>query len=91
MHLHGQGFWVLGLGNGQITTPADALDPSKLQKLNTIDPPLRDTVAVPQAVGQMPPMEGMTHDPDPGGFGYAAVRFVAQNPGVWAFHWCAAG
>jgi len=80
MHFHGQGFWVLGSGNGQILTPSDTLDPSKL-KLNLANPPLRDTVAVPQAVNQV---EG---EANPAGFGYTVVRVAALNPGVWAFHW----
>lgn len=79
MHFHGQGFWVLGSGNGQILTPSDTLDPSKL-KLNLANPPLRDTVAVPQAVNQV---EG---EANPAGFGYTVVRVAALNPGVWAFH-----
>ncbi|GBF87461.1 multicopper oxidase [Raphidocelis subcapitata] len=88
MHLHGTGFWVLATGNGAAANSTDMLAPGVA--LNLADPPLRDTVPVPQAVaapagGKMGGMAGTT-ELAPGGFGFAILRFRATNPGVWSFH-----
>jgi hypothetical protein len=72
-HLHGSGFFVLAAGNGN-PLGADGLSLAPGLKLNLKDPPVKDTIAVPQAVG-----EGA------GGYGYSIVRFKADNPGPWAF------
>ncbi|KAI8470922.1 MAG: Cupredoxin [Monoraphidium minutum] len=80
-HLHGTGFWLLASGNGDILSGAAragaalALSPSAAKRLNLRDPPVRDTIAVPQAVGD-----------GAGGYGFAVLRFRADNPGPWAFH-----
>lgn len=47
MHLHGQRFWVLGAGNGQILTPGGAVDYSKLNSGRAI---MRDTQPVANAI-----------------------------------------
>jgi FtsP/CotA-like multicopper oxidase with cupredoxin domain len=72
-HLHGAGFWVLAAGNGEAVGADGKLVPGI--KLNLRDPPVKDTIAVPQSVGDAP-----------SGWGYAVIRFRADNPGAWAFH-----
>lgn len=82
MHLHGSGFWVLAAGNGRATDGSDKLSP-KL-KLNLDNPPQRDTMPVAQAVG-LAEGNGTTEN-DADGYGFAVLRFKADNPGVWSFH-----
>jgi hypothetical protein len=84
MHIHGTGFWLLASGNGLAASASEGLAPGVA--LNLANPPVRDTVPVPQALAA--PGGGMAGaaEPTPGGFGYAIVRFRAANPGVWAFH-----
>lgn len=53
MHIHGNSYWVLAAGNGDVLGADGALDPRKV-RLNTANPPLRDNVAVPQAVDAPP-------------------------------------
>ncbi|GLJ39445.1 hypothetical protein SUGI_0805640 [Cryptomeria japonica] len=61
IHLHGFNFYVVGNGFGNF-------DPEKDRAaFNLVDPPLRNTVAVPSA-------------------GWTALRFKADNPGVWFLH-----
>uniref|UniRef100_A0ACD6AEK3 Uncharacterized protein n=1 Tax=Avena sativa TaxID=4498 RepID=A0ACD6AEK3_AVESA len=60
-HLHGHDFWVMGYGDGRYDAKKD------FPKLNTDNPPLRNTVVV------------FPH-------GWTVLRFVADNPGAWAFH-----
>jgi FtsP/CotA-like multicopper oxidase with cupredoxin domain len=84
MHLHGTGFYVLAQGNGLIVDGKDQLVPGKA-KLNLRNAVLRDTVPVAQAAPAMPGGEGMT-ELDPASYGYAVIRFKADNPGPWAFH-----
>ncbi|KAG6508119.1 laccase-11-like [Zingiber officinale] len=60
-HLHGYNFFVVGRGIGNFD-PAN--DPAQF---NLIDPPERNTVAVPTG-------------------GWTAIRFRANNPGVWFVH-----
>jgi FtsP/CotA-like multicopper oxidase with cupredoxin domain len=78
-HLHGSGFWLLAAGNGD-PLAADGKGLAPGVKLNVADPPVRDTVAVPQAVGD-----------GPAGYGYSVLRFRADNPGPWAFRESPAG
>ncbi|KAM1398386.1 hypothetical protein ACFX2I_015844 [Malus domestica] len=61
IHLHGHNFFIVGMGFGNFNA---AKDPAKY---NLIDPPERNTVAVPTG-------------------GWAAIRFKADNPGVWFIH-----
>ncbi|XP_071713839.1 laccase-14-like [Rutidosis leptorrhynchoides] len=61
MHLHGHSFYVVGSGFGNYKRSRDSLS------YNLIDPPLMQTIAVPQN-------------------GWTAIRFKANNPGVWFMH-----
>ncbi|PQQ15504.1 laccase-1 [Prunus yedoensis var. nudiflora] len=61
IHIHGHNFFIVGRGFGNFNV---AKDPAKY---NLIDPPERNTVAVPTG-------------------GWAAIRFKADNPGVWFIH-----
>ncbi|KAI5330523.1 hypothetical protein L3X38_029921 [Prunus dulcis] len=61
IHVHGHNFFIVGRGFGNFNV---AKDPAKY---NLIDPPERNTVAVPTG-------------------GWAAIRFKADNPGVWFIH-----
>ena len=90
MHLHGTQFWVLGSGNGPIFDSKGNLDYSML---NLRNPPKRDTQAVPQAIfmssdsssaGPSPAMEDSNSEAL--SYGWAVVRVVANNPGVWPMH-----
>lgn len=61
IHLHGYDFYIIAEGFGNF-------DPNKdTAKFNLVDPPMRNTVAVPVN-------------------GWAVIRFVADNPGVWLMH-----
>ncbi|KAJ8769458.1 hypothetical protein K2173_002948 [Erythroxylum novogranatense] len=61
IHLHGYDFYIIAEGFGNF-------DPNKdTSKFNLLDPPMRNTVAVPSN-------------------GWAVIRFVADNPGVWIMH-----
>lgn len=61
IHVHGHNFFVVGKGFGNFDS---AKDPGKY---NLVDPPERNTVAVPTG-------------------GWVAIRFKADNPGVWFVH-----
>nr|QCZ35183.1 laccase 16 [Salvia miltiorrhiza] len=61
IHVHGHNFFIVGRGFGNFNAAEDPLG------YNLVDPPERNTVAVP--VG-----------------GWAAIRMVADNPGVWFVH-----
>ncbi|KAF9591936.1 hypothetical protein IFM89_010294, partial [Coptis chinensis] len=61
IHLHGYDFYIVAEGFGNFNAKSDT------SKFNLVDPPMRNTVAVP--VG-----------------GWAVIRFVADNPGVWLMH-----
>eukprot|EP00794_Sanderia_malayensis_P006294 gene6294-7016_t len=75
-HLHGHKFWVIGMGRGTWNGNA-----TQVASLNTINAVYRDTTTViPDAVK---PFDGQAVQ---GGCGWTAVRFVADNPGVWSFH-----
>ncbi|XVF24190.1 hypothetical protein REPUB_Repub13aG0106200 [Reevesia pubescens] len=61
IHLHGYDFYIIAEGFGNFNPKKDT------SKFNLVDPPLRNTVAVPAN-------------------GWAVIRFVADNPGVWLMH-----
>ncbi|XP_057824032.1 laccase-12-like [Cryptomeria japonica] len=61
IHLHGYNFYIVGRGIGNYDSIQDPC------KFNLVDPPERNTVAVPAG-------------------GWAAIRFKADNPGVWFMH-----
>jgi hypothetical protein len=87
MHLHGAGFWVLGQGNGRVVDADDRLSAGAAAKLNLLNAPVRDTVAVAQAAPALPSGKGDgATQLDPKSYGYAVLRFRADNPGPWAFH-----
>ena len=70
-HLHGHYFWVIGSGR--------AASVSKIPtNFNLDNPPKRDTVTVNSCSSTLGPVCT--------GVGYAVLRFVADNPGVWFFH-----
>ena len=73
MHLHGHKFWILGQGHGMF--------------------PGYDSLGLKsQGQGVLEGHEGrldnliMRDVATAEGFGWLALRFVADNPGVWAFH-----
>lgn len=61
IHFHGHNFFIVGSGFGNFDVNKDP------RNYNLIDPPERNTVAVPTG-------------------GWAAIRFKADNPGVWFVH-----
>ncbi|WCJ19957.1 laccase 12 [Euphorbia peplus] len=61
IHLHGYDFYIIAEGFGNFNPKKDT------SKFNLVDPPMRNTVAVPSN-------------------GWAVIRFVADNPGVWIMH-----
>ncbi|RVW17398.1 Laccase-1 [Vitis vinifera] len=61
IHFHGHNFFIVGRGFGNFDVNKDP------QNYNLVDPPERNTVAVPTG-------------------GWAAIRFKADNPGVWFIH-----
>ncbi|XXG39819.1 hypothetical protein AAC387_Pa01g0682 [Persea americana] len=61
IHIHGYDFYIVAEGFGNFNSQTDT------GKFNLVDPPLRNTVAVPVN-------------------GWAVIRFVADNPGVWLMH-----
>ncbi|KAE8695474.1 Laccase-3 [Hibiscus syriacus] len=61
IHLHGYDFYIIAEGFGNFDRKTDT------SKFNLVDPPLRNTAAVPVN-------------------GWAVIRFVADNPGVWIMH-----
>jgi FtsP/CotA-like multicopper oxidase with cupredoxin domain len=73
MHLHGHKFWVLGQGHGMF-------------------PGYPSLGLIPQGQGVLPGHEGVLNTlirrdvATAEGFGWLALRFIADNPGVWAFH-----
>ncbi|CAN1744826.1 LAC5 [Linum perenne] len=61
IHLHGYDFYIIAEGFGNFDPEVDTA------KFNLVDPPMRNTVAVPTN-------------------GWAVIRFLADNPGVWIMH-----
>ncbi|XP_060203072.1 laccase-1 [Lycium barbarum] len=61
IHVHGHNFFIVGRGFGNYNVDRDT------KYYNLIDPPERNTVAVPMG-------------------GWAAIRLIADNPGVWFIH-----
>ncbi|KAH0411515.1 putative multicopper oxidase, type 1, partial [Aureobasidium melanogenum] len=72
-HLHGYKFWVLAQGHGY--PPRKSLDrPMDLDNLS----PLYESLDLTN------PMRRDTASVE--AFGWALIRFIADNPGAWAFH-----
>lgn len=73
MHLHGHKVWVLGSGSGAF-------------------PGYESMGFTPQGKGVLPGYEGTTDNimrrdvATLEGKGWLALRFIADNPGIWAFH-----
>ncbi|RFU33384.1 hypothetical protein B7463_g2957, partial [Scytalidium lignicola] len=73
MHLHGHKFWVLGQGHGMFPGYSQlGLNPSGKGTLPGFEGRLENLVRRDVATAE--------------GFGWLVLRFVADNPGVWAFH-----
>jgi FtsP/CotA-like multicopper oxidase with cupredoxin domain len=73
MHLHGHKFWVLGQGHGPF--PGYESLGLKAKGRGTLD-------GHDRALENLMRRDVATAE----GFGWLALRFVADNPGVWAFH-----
>ncbi|KAJ1552837.1 hypothetical protein HK405_009845, partial [Cladochytrium tenue] len=92
-HLHGHVFWVVATGRAKTLDDIVTVD-EEARSGAAANPPRRDTITVPPcpiATGSEPGegSEGMCKQNKHSGekaFGYAVVRFVADNPGVWLFH-----
>jgi FtsP/CotA-like multicopper oxidase with cupredoxin domain len=73
MHLHGHKFWVLGQGHGMFPGYETlGLQPQGQGILEGHDDRLDTLIRRDVATAE--------------GFGWLALRFVADNPGIWAFH-----
>jgi FtsP/CotA-like multicopper oxidase with cupredoxin domain len=73
MHLHGHKFWVLGQGHGMFTGyESIGLQAEGKGPLKGQEQGLSNLIRRDVATAE--------------GFGWLALRFVADNPGVWAFH-----
>lgn len=73
MHLHGHKFWVLGQGHGMFPGYTSlGLQASGKGTLEGHERGLDNLIRRDVATAE--------------GFGWLALRFVADNPGVWAFH-----
>ncbi|KAH8809234.1 multicopper oxidase-domain-containing protein [Xylogone sp. PMI_703] len=73
MHLHGHKFWVLGQGHGPFPGySALGLNPEGSGPLPGHEDRMVNLIRRDTATAE--------------GFGWLALRFVADNPGVWAFH-----
>ncbi|KAL7628354.1 hypothetical protein AAE478_002556 [Parahypoxylon ruwenzoriense] len=73
-HLHGAQFWVLGTGHGYFPGYAALFPPP---------PPALRSSPQPATTLYNPPRRDTVGVE---GFGWAVLRFVADNPGVWLFH-----
>ena len=69
----------MAMGNAPSKAPAAGMGGMGAMAAPSATP---STIIVPQDVG----MEAMSEPLNPDEFGYTVVRFVANNPGVWAFH-----
>lgn len=79
-HLHGFSFWDLGHGDG-LYDPSK--DQAKFASIKRSDrPPLVELVTLYPSNNAYFQEAGNPGDP----CGYRVVRFIAENPGVWAFH-----
>jgi len=73
MHLHGHKFWILGQGHGMF-------------------PGYESLGLQPEGKGVLAGREGVLDNlirrdvATAEGFGWLALRFIADNPGVWSFH-----
>jgi FtsP/CotA-like multicopper oxidase with cupredoxin domain len=73
MHLHGHKFWVLGQGHGPFPGYESlGLEPQGAGILSGREGTLDTLIRRDVATAE--------------GFGWLALRFIADNPGVWAFH-----
>ncbi|RDL38227.1 Uncharacterized protein BP5553_02567 [Venustampulla echinocandica] len=73
MHLHGHKFWILGQGHGMFPGYESlGLKPEGKGTLDGHENKLDRKLRRDVATAE--------------GFGWLALRFVADNPGVWAFH-----
>jgi FtsP/CotA-like multicopper oxidase with cupredoxin domain len=73
MHLHGHKFWVLGQGHGMFPGYQSLnMQPDGRGMLLGREASLVDNIRRDVASTE--------------GFGWLALRFIADNPGVWAFH-----
>ncbi|KAH6670025.1 Cupredoxin [Halenospora varia] len=73
MHLHGHKFWVLGQGHGMFPGYESlGLQPQGQGILAGRETALDKLIRRDVATAE--------------GFGWLALRFIADNPGVWAFH-----
>jgi FtsP/CotA-like multicopper oxidase with cupredoxin domain len=73
MHLHGHKFWVLGQGHGMFPGyESIGLKPQGRGVLDGRQGGLDHLIRRDVATAE--------------GFGWLALRFVADNPGIWAFH-----
>ena len=72
IHKHGNKMWLIGEGNGVFTwsTVAEAIQAIP-ESFNLVDPPLRDTLATPQAATEP---------------AWMVVRYYVTNPGAWLLH-----
>lgn len=73
MHLHGHKFWVLGQGHGMFPGYETlGLEPEGKGVAQGHEGALDNLIRRDVATAE--------------GFGWLALRFIADNPGVWAFH-----
>ena len=75
-HLHGHKFWVIGTGKGLWNGSG-----SQMEQLDTKNAISRDTTTV--IPDSEKPFGGQARQ---GGCGWTAIRFIADNPGVWPLH-----
>ncbi|KAJ3284165.1 hypothetical protein HDU79_008436 [Rhizoclosmatium sp. JEL0117] len=101
MHLHGQSFWVMDMGvaNSLASIPRTYpnKNPVRRDVVSVTACPYDDNGCLPGNAtgfsGWTAPLNGTNVNAlpeDTGGasnwFGYAVLRFVADNPGIWLFH-----
>ncbi|KAJ3316614.1 hypothetical protein HDU76_001672 [Blyttiomyces sp. JEL0837] len=81
-HLHGHVFWILETG---VATKID--DIPKEFNVTGRNPVRRDVVTVQACPNDENGCLAATDGSDDVQFGYSVIRFVADNPGIWLFHW----
>ncbi|KAJ3084447.1 hypothetical protein HDU99_000878, partial [Rhizoclosmatium hyalinum] len=101
MHLHGQSFWVMDMGvaNSFASIPRTYTNKNPVRRdvVSVTACPYDDNGCLPRNAtgfsGWTAPLNGTNVNAlpeDTGGasnwFGYAVLRFVADNPGIWLFH-----
>ncbi|KAJ3392856.1 hypothetical protein HDU84_003340 [Entophlyctis sp. JEL0112] len=96
-HLHGHSFWLLskGVANNVASIPRtyDLTNPLRRDTVTVPGAPLDSNGGVVLNTTAIDGGEMMSNsaslppgDEDAAWFGYAVLRFVADNPGVWLFH-----